>query len=89
MMADPAVVPASVPAAAGRLELIVRVVIHLRGQHDLLQVVRALHTAGRFTRRLNGGQEQTDQDADDRDNDQKFDQGKTVLLIGFHYTNLS
>ena len=81
MVSDPTVIPGR--AAAGGLELIVGVVIHLRGQHDLLQIVRALHTASRFTRRLNGGQEQTDQDSDDRDNDQELDESKRRARVLF------
>jgi hypothetical protein len=40
-------------------------VVH--GQRDLFEVVLALQPAGRLARRLNGGQQQRDQNADDRD----------------------
>jgi hypothetical protein len=50
----------------------------LQRQTNLFQIVRALHTSSRFTRRLNGRKEKPDQDTDDRDNDQQFDQGKTM-----------
>jgi hypothetical protein len=41
----------------------------LRGQGELLEVVDTPHTP----RRLNGGQEQRDQDGDDRDDHQQLD----------------
>jgi len=52
------------------------VVVH--GQPQLLEVVRALGSPGRFARRLHGGQEQRDQDGNDRDHDQQFDQSKSA-----------
>ena len=55
----------------------VDIVVIMNGDSDLLQVVRALRAAGRFSGRLNRRQQQGDQDADDRDHDQQFDQGKT------------
>ena len=55
----------------------VGVVIVVHGQPDLLQVVGALNAAGGFASRLNGGQQQSDQDRNNRDNNQKFDQSET------------
>ena len=52
------------------------VVIVVHRQADLLQVVGALHPAGRLARRLHGRQQQGDQHADDRDHDEQFDQGE-------------
>jgi hypothetical protein len=46
----------------------------LERQPHLLQVVRALRTAGRFAGRLDGWQQQGDEDADNRDDDQEFDE---------------
>jgi hypothetical protein len=44
----------------------------------LANVVTALHTSRRFTSRLYCGQQQTDQDADDRNNDQQLYQRETA-----------
>ena len=49
------------------------VVVH-GGQRDLLEVVRALGASGGLAGRLDGGQQQRDQDRDDRDHHQKLDQ---------------
>ena len=43
-------------------------------QADLLEVVRALGPTGRLAGRLDGGQEQGDQDGDDGDHHQQLDQ---------------
>jgi hypothetical protein len=45
----------------------------------LFQIVCALHPAGSFTGGLNGRQEQSNQNTDDGDDDEKFDEGKTVF----------
>jgi hypothetical protein len=47
---------------------------------DLLQVVDALHPPRRLARRLNGGQEERDQDRDDRDHDQQLDECEPSYL---------
>src|SRR5262249_53153432 len=44
------------------------------GQGDLLEVVLALHAGGGLADLLDGGQQQTNQDGDDRDHDEQFDQ---------------
>ena len=60
----------------------------LSGQPELFEVIGTLHTSRRFARGLDGGEKQTDQDTDNSDNDQKFNQGKTLTRrIGSH--NLS
>ena len=56
----------------------VDVMVVLEAEPKLLEVVRALHTTSGFTRRLNGGKKQADQNADDRDDDQQFDEGKSA-----------
>ena len=43
---------------------------------DLLEVVGALSSAGGLARRLNGGQQKRDQDANDGHDDQELDQRK-------------
>jgi hypothetical protein len=48
------------------------------GQSELLHVVLALASAGRFACCLNRRQEQRNQDADDRDHNEQLDQRKTV-----------
>ena len=52
------------------------VIVH--GQADLLQIVDALGPPCGFARRLNGRQQEGDQDRDDGDDDQKLDQRKTA-----------
>jgi hypothetical protein len=55
------------------------VVMVLPGQADLLELIRALSASSRFARRLNGRQQQRDQNADDRNHDQQLDQSETDL----------
>jgi hypothetical protein len=47
-------------------------------QSDLLQIVPALSSSGRFASRLNGRQEQGDQNGNDGNNNQQFDQSKSA-----------
>ena len=65
----------------GARKEVVSVVERLAGKAELLDVIRALHAAGRFARGLNGGQEKPDQNADDRDNDQQLDQCKPKTFV--------
>ena len=58
-------------------QAVVGIVIVLDRETELFQVVRALHPAGRFTSRLDCRQEQPNQNADNRNDDQEFDEGKT------------
>ena len=51
-----------------------RAVVIVHRQSNLLQIVQALGPPRRFPRRLNGGQQQGDQDADDGDHHQQLDQ---------------
>ena len=62
------------------------VVVHHR-QPQLLQVVDALRASGGLARRLDGGQEQRDQDGDDGDHDQQLDQ-REAALTHFHVSSL-
>jgi len=48
----------------------------VHGNIDLFQIVRALHSASSFTRRLNGRQKKGDQNSNDRNYNQKFNKGK-------------
>jgi hypothetical protein len=48
------------------------------GQSDLLQVVHALRPPRRLARRLDGGQQQRDQDRGDRNHHQQLDQRETT-----------
>ena len=50
------------------------VVVVVQGDAELLQVVDALGATGGLAGRLDGGQEQGDQDGDDRDHHQQLDQ---------------
>ena len=69
-----------VEVEARRREHIVGVVIVVNCEQVLLHIVGALHPTSRLARRLDGGEEQADQNADDRDDDQQFDQCKTAFL---------
>src|SRR5262249_43666768 len=63
---------------------LMRIVMGLPGQADLLQVVHALRAAGCFTRSLHGWQQQRDEDANDRNHDEQFDQCKSAMTTRFH-----
>ena len=60
---------------AGR-EAVERVVIFLGGQAKLLQVVLAPGPVSRFASRLDRGQEERHQHADDGDDHEQLDQGE-------------
>jgi hypothetical protein len=51
----------------------------LRRDIDLLDVVQTLGAPGRFAGLLNGGQKQRGEDADDRHDNQEFDQRKAAM----------
>jgi hypothetical protein len=68
------------------------------GQVDLVQIIFATHHPGSLTGSLDGRQEQTHQDPDDRDDHQEFNQRKAnptirsqqafwVLDQEFHFLN--
>ena len=63
-----------------RLEIVDR-------QADLLEVVDALGAAGRLAGRLDGGQEQADQDGDDGDHHQQLDQGEPSGAVPIRRTH--
>jgi hypothetical protein len=50
------------------------IVIAVQRDADLPEIVRALHTPRRLPRRLHGGQQEPDQDADDRDDNEQLNQ---------------
>ena len=52
----------------------VDLVVILRRQRDLLEIVAALRSPGRLPRRLDGRKQQGDQDGNDRDHHQELDQ---------------
>ena len=52
--------------------------IVMKGERELFEGIDALDAAGGFTGGLYGRQQKSDQDRDDRDHDQKLDEGKTV-----------
>ena len=52
------------------------IVIMVQGDSPLTLVACALGSPGRFARRLDGWQEKADQDADDRDDNEKFDESE-------------
>ena len=58
-----------------------RAFVVVQGQADLLEVVDALGTPGGFAGRLDGGQQQGDQDADDADDHEQFDQSEGTSLF--------
>jgi hypothetical protein len=52
--------------------------VELEGQADLPEIVGTGGTVGRIPRRLDGGKEEPDERADDRDHDQELDERKSV-----------
>jgi hypothetical protein len=70
----------SAVAAPRRRERALNVVIILQRKSNLLLVVQALHPPGSLASRLNRGQKQRDQDADNRNNDKEFDQRKRGVV---------
>ena len=50
----------------------------VESEADLLEVVGALDAPGRFSRRLDGRQEQRDQHGDDGDDDEELDQSERI-----------
>jgi hypothetical protein len=56
------------PSGKSALGLVMRV----RGQGELLELVAALHSSCRLPRRLHGWQQQRDQNADDRNDHEQF-----------------
>ena len=63
-----------------------RVMIMVGGHAELPEVVGALSAARSLAGRLNGRQQQRDQDADDRDHHQQFDERKAASF-GPHLMN--
>jgi hypothetical protein len=53
----------------------------VESQTELLQIIFAARTAGRFPRLLHGGQQQRDQDGDNGDHNQQLDQGKSLPAV--------
>ena len=65
------------PSHMGR-QLLVRRVVVVNCQANLLEIVAATHPPSRFPSRLDGGQQKPHQHADDGDHDKKFHEGETV-----------
>ena len=72
-----ALIKAQIVAHCARERVGVRVGVCEHRQPELLEVVGALHAARGLACGLDRRKEQSDQNTDDRDNDQKFDEGKT------------
>ncbi len=56
-------------------------------KRNLLQVVCALHSPRRLTRRLNGGKKQTDQNADDGNDNEKFNESEPFSTDFIDFSN--
>ena len=65
---------------AGRRQKAVLLLVGQAAEGQLLEVVAALHLSGCLARRLNGRQQQRDQNGDDRDDHQQLNQRKTRLV---------
>jgi hypothetical protein len=63
-------------------DVTVSIVVIVKRQRPLLDMVGTLHSPRRFTSRLNGRQKKGDQNADDRNNDKKFDERKASKAGG-------
>jgi hypothetical protein len=59
----------------------IRVVESVKCQADLLEMIAALHAPCSFPRGLNRRQQQRNENADDRENNQQFDQCKTASVM--------
>jgi hypothetical protein len=53
----------------------------VQGDSDLMEIILASGPIGGFPDFLDSRQEQANQNTDDRDHDQKFDEGKTWLFL--------
>src|SRR5262245_21920117 len=62
--------------AAHWRECVVRRVVVVQAEADLLEIVGALHPVGGLPDLLNGREKQADQDRDDGDDDEEFDERK-------------
>jgi len=58
-----------------------RIMVIMDRQSDLFEIVGTLHSPCRFSRGLNGRQKKSNQDTDDRDDDKKFNKGKTAEAV--------
>lgn len=63
-------------AKLSRRKLFVGIVIHVQGQHNLPLAIHTLRSTARFSRGLNCGQEERDEDADNCYHYQQFHQRK-------------
>lgn len=54
----------------------------VEGQSQLFEMIFALYSPGRFARLWHRGQHQGNQHADDRDHEEKFDQGEASSMGG-------
>lgn len=59
----------------------VRVVIVLERESNLLKIIRALHATRGFSSRLNGWEKESDQNTDDSDDDEEFNKREAAPLI--------
>ena len=76
--------PGQVPVPHDRREDVVRRQVVVDAEPHLLEVVGALRTPGRLARRLDGGQEQGDQDGDDRNHHQQLDEREPATTSDLH-----
>ena len=58
-----------------------------RGKPHLPKIVRTTHPPSRFAGRLDGRQEQPDEQADNGDNHQQFHKGKSTIRTYCRYTH--
>jgi hypothetical protein len=59
---------------------VVDIVVVMGGETQLFEVVFALSAAGGFAGLLNGWEEQSDEDRDDRDHHEQFDERETTPI---------
>ena len=67
-------------------EHLITVVIIMECQTNLLEIIFTTRTTSRFSRLLNGRQQQCDQNRDNGNNNQKFDQRKAALATRLNNT---
>lgn len=63
-----------------------RIVVVVQPEAELLEIVLALRPPGRLAGLLDRREEQSDEHADDRDDHEQFDQGKTRVLPGVSHS---
>lgn len=60
----------------------------LKREPQLLEIILALQAPRSLASRLNGRKQECNQNANNRDNHEKFDKGETALLFFLHHPHI-